>query len=199
MGETIYVDKPSMDGAIGIFFARDIQIVSTGLDISTERDEAVVAEVSSLCGIDFFLQGHAPAISLYCVPFLEIFASDGQGGWFAVTEAWMDGPVYYIDRDRTPHLTSEWSRLIHYIVFDPDWRRKHLPGGPWPRLPEDPERRKKLAELFELPASPPEETPTPGTLPYIFASREEAEKEFPIQDHWTILRQKKRPGFRSTR
>ena len=117
MGERIYIDKSSTDGAFGVFFARDIQIVFTGLDVSTERDEAVAAEVSRLCGMDFFLREQSPEISLYCVPYLEIFASDGQGGWFAVTETLRDGPVYYIDRDRTPHLTAERSRLFHYMVL----------------------------------------------------------------------------------
>ena len=68
MGETIYVDKPSMGAALGVFFARNIQIVFTGLDVSTERDEAAAAEVSRLCGMDFFLQEQEPEIPLYCVP-----------------------------------------------------------------------------------------------------------------------------------
>ena len=195
MSETIYVDKPSMNGAFGVFFARDIKIVLTGLKVSAETDEAVVAEVSRLCGMDFFLQGQEPEISLYCVPYLEIFASDGQGGWFAVTESLRDGSIYYIDRDRTPHLVAERSRLLHSMISDPDWRQKYLPGGPWPRLPEDPEGREKLAELFKLPVSPLEKICTPGALPRIFASREEAEKEFPVQNHWTILRQEKTPRF----
>ena len=195
MGETIYVDKPSMGAALGVFFARNIQIVFTGLDVSTERDEAAAAEVSRLCGMDFFLQEQEPEISLYCVPYLEIFASDGQGGWFAVAETLRDGPVYYIDRDRTPHLTTGRSRLFYYMVSDPDWRRKYLPGGPWPRLPEDPAGRKKLAEILNLPALPPEEIYMPDALPRVFSSREEAEKEFPIQNHWTILRHKKTPRF----
>ena len=195
MGEIIYVDKPSMGSALGVFFARDIKIVFTGLEVLTENDEAAVAEVSRLCGMGFFLQGQEPDISLYSVPYLEIFASDGRGGWFAATEFSGDGLIYYIDRDRTPHLVADRPGLLYSMVSDPDWRRKYLPGGPWPRLPEDPEGRKKLAEIFKLPASPPEKIYTSDALPRIFASREEAEKEFPIQNHWSILRQEKTPRF----
>lgn len=196
MGKTVYVDKNTQDGAFGILFTRDIKVVHTGLAVITEHHDPMISEISRLCGIDIFTEGHAPEVRLYSVPYLEAFASDGQGGWLAMTQDGSSGPVYHIGPDLSAHPVTEYfSGLLDLMVPDPDWRRKRLPGGPWPRLPEDPEGRKKLAELLKLPASRPEDIRTPGTLPRVFASRAEAEKEFCIQDIWTVLRQNKEPRF----
>ena len=81
------------------------------------------------------------------------------------------------------------------MLSDPDWRRKQLPGN-WPRLPEDPEGRKKLAEALDLDhASQPERPSKPHPLPDLFASRMEAEKKYPILDFWTVMREEKTPRF----
>ena len=194
--QTIYIDQNTMsDGAIGVIFAQKTRVVYTGLDVQTERDESLAAEISRLCGIHFLL-GEAPKIPLYSVPCLTVVASDGQGGWFATTRELTEGPLYHIAADRTPRLVTDYYRRIFDLTLsDPDWRSKLLPGGPWPRLPEDPEGRRKLAETFQLPAAPPKELHLPDTPPRLFASRAEAEKEFPILDIWTVLRQEKTPRF----
>lgn len=195
MPDVIYIHKPSDgDGPTGVIFTRDTRAVYTGTGIVTERSEPVVEEVSRLCGIRFFL-GEAPEAPFYSVPYLEVFASDGRGGWFASTTESTGGPVYYIAPDRTAHLVTDcYRRLFDLTVPDPDWRQKILPGD-WPRLPEDRSGRRKLAELLRLPSSPPEEPPTPDAPPRLFPSRAEAEKVFPIRDIWTILRREKTPRF----
>ncbi len=196
MAETIYIDHSTMgSNAIGIIFTKDTKAVYTGLDVHMEREDSLVAEISRLCGLSFF-QGEAPEVPLYSVPYLEVFASDGQGGWFAMTLETKDGPVYHIAPDRTAYLVTEsYREIFDLAVTDPDWRSKRLPGGPWPRLPEDSEGRRKLAEIFQLPTPPQEELRLLDAPPRLFASREEAEKEFPVLDAWTILRNRKEPRF----
>lgn len=194
MGETIYLHRQPNSG-LGLLFTRGTTVIHTGLEVQTE-DDPLLEEISRLCGMDFFRGEQPPELPLYGVPYLWVFASDGRGGWFAGTEENKDGPVYYIDQNRCPHLVvASYRLLFDLIVFDPDWRRKHLPGGPWPRLPEDREGRRKLGEALRLPAPPPEELHLPDALPRVFASREEAERAFPIQDVWTLLRQEKEPRF----
>lgn len=194
MPDTIYIDSlPATDGPTGIIFSNGIRAVYTGLEIQTETDSPLLAEISRLCGMDFFTQGQTPEIPLYGVPLLQVFASDGNSGWFATTGGCQDGPVYYIGRDLTVHPAAAYfGELLELAVSGPDWRGKHLPG-PWPRLPEDPAGRKKLAETLRLPT--PKSAPTPGKLPRVFASRAEAEKTFPILDIWTVLRSEKSPRF----
>ena len=41
---------------------------------------------------------------------LEVLASDGRGGWFAATSIGGDGPLYYIDQDRSVCLLSDCYR-----------------------------------------------------------------------------------------
>lgn len=196
MDETIYIDKSSGSGAFAILFTSDVKAVHTGLEVITENDGDMTSEISRLCGIDIFTKGHAPDVRLYSVPYLEAFASDSRGGWFALTQDGGSGPVYHIRPDLSAHMIAEYfGGLLDLTVSDPDWRQKHLPGGPWPRLPGEPEKRKALSEALRLPLPEPEEIQSPGPLPRVFASRAEAEKEFPIQDVWTVLRQKKTPRF----
>ena len=194
MADTIYIDKNTMPGAFGVTFSRqEITMVFTGLEVHTEKDEPILAEISRLCGLDFFSQ--EPEVPLYSVPCLQMFASDGRGGWLAGIEDLKDGPVYHIAQDRKiAFVTEHFSALFNMMVSDPDWRQKYLPGD-WPPLPEDRSGRQKLAEALHLPCPVPEEIEKTGTLPRVFASREEAAEEFPIQDIWTILRQKKTPRF----
>ena len=194
--QTIYIDQSSTEGALGIIFKREEEaaVIYTGLEVLTEKDAPIAAEFSRLCGVNFFPD--EPEVPLYAVPLLEIFASDGQGGWFARTQDAGDGPIYHIAPDRTAHLTAadfpEWCRAM---LSDPDWRRKRLPGN-WSRLPEDPEGRKKLAEALKTGrVSRQEKAHAPASLPELFASRAEAEKKYPIQDVWTVLRDSKTPRF----
>ncbi len=197
MGEPIYIDRSHKgDGPIGIIFAGAARVIDTGLSVLSERKGGLVSEVSRLCGMTFFLDGQIPEVPLYAVPYLEVFASDGTGGWFAATSEGGDGPLYHIDRNRSVCLVSScYRKFYNEMLSDPDWRQKRLPGGPWPRLPEDLEGRKKLAAELGAPVSPSGEAAAPGPLPQVFVSREAAEREFPIMDIWTVLRQKREPRF----
>ncbi len=194
MAETIYIDVGQSDGPTGIIFERETKVVYTGLEVLTEEEEPFLAEVSRLCGVHFFPRGQAPEIPLYAVPYLEVLASDGRGGWFAATSIGGDGPLYYIDQDRSVCLLSDCYRaFFNNMISDPDWRQKRLPGGP--RLPEDPEGRKELAAKLGSSGPSLKKTVDPGPLPRVFASREEAEREFLVLDMWTVLRQEREPRF----
>ena len=193
MNETIYIDQNSMEGAIGLILKLGTEVVYAGLEVLTEEDSPTVTEFSRLCGVNFFLRGAAPEVPLYAVPYLEVFAADGQGGWFALTQAGVRGPVYHIAPDLTVHLAAESQKaFLDLAAANPDWRQKRLPGN-WPSLPEDPDARRRLAETLHLPI--PAEERGEAALPRIFPSRAEAEKEYPIMDIWTILRQEKKPRF----
>ena len=196
MAETIYIDAGPSDGPSGIIFERETKVVYTGLEVLTEEEGPFLAEVSRLCGVHFFPREQAPEVPLYAVPYLEVFASDGRGGWFAATSEGGDGPLYHIDRDRSVCLLSDrYQAFFSEMISDPDWRQKSLPGGPWPRLPEDPEGRKELAAKLGASGPSLKKTADPGPLPRVFASREEAEREFPVLDMWTVLRQEQEPRF----
>ena len=196
MAETIYIDRCSAGSSISVIFTQETEVIDTGLSISSERNRALAAEVSRLCGMSFLLEGQVLEVPLYAVPYLEVFASDGRSGWFAATSEGGDGPLYHINRDRSVCLLSDCYRaFFNEMISDPDWRQKRLPGGPWPRLPEDPEGRKELAAELGAPVPSPKKTVEPGPLPRVFASREEAEREFPVLDIWTVLRQEREPRF----
>ncbi len=197
MQQTIYIDKsPSgSDGPIA-FFSRDVNVVYTGLEVQTEENAPLLAELSRLCGLDFFQ--NAPALPLYGVPYITVFAADGRGGWLAVCGGCFEGSaVCHIAPDLSIRLVPEcFSSLLAEAIRDPDWRQKRLPGGSWPRLPEDQAGRTKLAQALPLPLPrPTPEKPEKTEPPRVFPSRAAAEREFSIQDLWAVLRQKKPPRF----
>ena len=101
MAETIYIDRCSAGSSISVIFTQETEVIDTGLSISSERNRALAAEVSRLCGMSFLLEGQVLEVPLYAVPYLEVFASDGRSGWFAATSEGGDGPLYHINRDRS--------------------------------------------------------------------------------------------------
>ncbi|MBD5161832.1 MAG: GNAT family N-acetyltransferase [Oscillibacter sp.] len=194
--KTIYIDHGTMEGAFGLIFRQEeeVEVLFTGTQMLTENNISMVSEFSRLCGVNFFLE--APEVPFYSVPYLEVFASDGQNGWFAKTQDTSGGPIYFVAPDRRAHLVAEdcleWYRAM---LSDPDWRRKRLPGN-WSRLPEDPEGRKNLTEALNLDhVSQPKRKSKPYPLPELFTSRAEAEKKYPIMDIWNVLRSEKTPRF----
>lgn len=182
MSDTIYIDNNMGGDGPTAVFVRGAAVIYTGLEVQTERDAPLLAEISRLCGLDFFRE--APAVPLYGVPYITVFASDGRGGWFICREDLKDGAIYHIAPDLSIQYVLDWfGALLEESVRNPDWRREHLPGGPWPRLPEDPAGREALAKALRLPHPAPEKSEKTAP-PRIFSSRAAAEKIFPIQDLW---------------
>lgn len=185
MGEPIYIDWGSGgDGPIA-FWSGGGPSVYTGLEVCTEQDSPLLDEISRLCGLDFFREEQP--LPLYGVPCLCVFARDSAGGCFAGTGTDLAcAPIYYIDGSRVPHpIAPCFAALLQMAVADPDWRQKCLPGS-WPRLPEG--RRDQLAAALQLPRLM-EQAAEPLQPPRVFASREEAEREFPIWDMAALIRQ----------
>ena len=185
----IYLNREKSGGE-GLFLRDGAKLVYTGLDIHTEppKAEPLAAELERLGGIFLLRQGQEPALSLYGVPWLEVFASDGGGGYFAAVNGLDQGPVCWLPPDRPPRwAANSLGQLLQMAAGGPDW-----PNVPWPRLPEDPEGRAALAAALPSEVAGTEKT---AQLPRVFSSREAAEKEFPIQDIWTLLRQKREPRF----
>lgn len=199
MSEYIYIDQNNSDtnGALGIIFSsHNIIPIDTGFEVHTENPGELLDEISRLCGLYFLTDGQELPFPLYGVPYLSVFAVDRHSGVFASCQDMDDGEVCYITPDLTVRRIADWfGALLDTAIRDPDWRQKLLPNGPWPRLPEAPAEREKLAETLKLPRPAPEKPARDVPPPRVFASRVEAEKTLEILDIWTVLRQKKEPRF----
>lgn len=187
VGDTIYIDRGSGGDGPVAFLTRGVASVYTGLEVCTEQESPLLDEINRLCGLDFFREEQP--LPLYGVPCLCVFARDSAGGCFAGGGAGLEGaPIFYIDSSRVPHpLAPSLAALLRMAVEDPDWRCKCLPGS-WPRLPEGP--RDRLAADLRLPR-PEGQLAWPVQPPRVFASREEAEREFPIRDAAELIRQRR--------
>lgn len=193
MGETIYIHRATTagsDGPTGVAFA-GAAVVYTGLEVHTEEDGPLLGEIDRLCGLAFFRRERD--LPLYGVPYLYVLAADGAGGVLACAGG-EEGPVYHIPPSLLPRLAApSAAALLEKSAADPDWRQGCLAGGPWPRLPADPEGRAAVCRALGLPRRA--SSPGPAAPPQVFPSRAAAERMFPIRETWELLRQIKTPRF----
>lgn len=199
MGETVYVHR-DRGNTLGIIFSKPDEepaICWTGLEYQTERrdqrTEPLISGLAALGGIVMLTEKPEPPLPCYSVPWLCVFAGDGQGGYFAVAEDHPDrkgaAPVFHLDRKLVPRFAAESiHELFCAAVLDPDWRQKRLAGGAWPTLPQEPSGRAELAEAMGLEHKKPKEWEDPSSLPLprIFPSRQAAEAELSIKDFWEL-------------
>ena len=184
MAETVYIDHGSADGPVALIYQEEPgQIVWTGtaaqVEMRNERTAPLLDEVARLAGVAMLEE--APPLPFYAVPLLQMFARDGRGGWFAsVGEYERESPVCHLDPSlSTRVIAPSFTAFFFLSLTDPAWRSALLPGGPWPRLPEDPSGRAALLDRLKLEPEAAWLLPPP---PQVFPSREEAEAVFPIHD-----------------
>ncbi len=187
MSETVYIHRApveGLDGPVGVVFTtHGAAVVYTGLEVHTEKEAPRLEEIEALCGLTFFRR--EKDLPLYGVPCLYVFAADGTGGVLACAGD-EDGPVYHIPPSLLPHLAApSIAALLETASADPDWREKCLAGGPWPRLPADPEGRAAIRRALGLPR--PERPAAPAVPLRVFPSRAAAERVYPIQEMRELL------------
>ena len=110
---TIYWDVSEMrgqDGPIGIFSSK-VNVVSAGTTLNvmsarTREQTPQYGEAEEKYGISFFFSDRrVPEVPFFAVPHLELFARDGQGGWFGRSNQGEE-EVYYITPEGEPFRVS---------------------------------------------------------------------------------------------
>ena len=83
----------------------------------------VLQRYSEALDIQFIFEDQIPWVDFYAVPYLEVIATDSNGGWIGTLGE--DAPVVYVDRNRKCWQIAENIPLFSAIC--PDWKRNMTP------------------------------------------------------------------------
>ena len=132
---TNYLDMTQAKGCFGIIPENGETIVFTGVSVysmplSVKRDEGeAYDDFARKYGIHFIFDDCIPEINFYTVPWIEIGATDNDGGFIAsVGESFSlynSVPLIYIASDRNIYLITEDSS--EFLSIASGWKEKLTP------------------------------------------------------------------------
>ena len=107
----------------------DVRVIPAGTTVYVMDVKHRNAEYETYAreyGIHFIFEDQVPEIDFYTVPWVEIFAEDGQGGYLGERKDWGENaPVCYIDRDRKVCQAAE--KLEDFLERAAHWRQELKP------------------------------------------------------------------------
>jgi len=127
-----YVDKTAEKECAG-YFLKDCELIWAGSTVSSvplserKRHGEEYERFAREYGIQFFFEDNAAVPEFYTVPWTEVFASDGEGGFLAVLngDVQSEGAVCLISADRKCFYVAE---NVSAFVENPDgWREQLRP------------------------------------------------------------------------
>lgn len=125
----VYIDKETHPGAVS-YFMSDYEPVLAGTTIYSmpkEENSTIYQKLATQCDVQFIFDDDVPEVCFYSVPWIEIFAKDSQGGYFAESGGVMEldelGIILYIDRERK---VFELADSLRCFVENPDECKKHM-------------------------------------------------------------------------
>ena len=123
---THYIDMTNVRECMSILPDPGETVVLTGVSIYSmplsvkRKEEKLYADFAQKYGIYFIFDDEKPEIDFYCVPRIEIGATDGAGGFIASVNGPFSlresAPLVYISPDRQCFLITEDSSKLLSIV-----------------------------------------------------------------------------------
>lgn len=105
---------------------RLISAGTTVYSMSKEYRDAEYERYARDYGIHFIFEDRLPTIDFYMVPWVDIFAEDGIGGYLGKVLGLQDGEsICYIDKDRNCFLAAE--DMESFLEKAPVWKQELKP------------------------------------------------------------------------
>lgn len=131
---TVYFDIGQEPGN-GVFaiFSSEANIVPAGTTLNVlsarDREQAPYGEIEGRYGIFFFFRDReVPGVPFFAVPHLELFARDGQGGWFGTSNQGEE-EVFYITSEGEPfRVSNSMKEFARRLLAGEDWREMWEPA-----------------------------------------------------------------------
>ena len=109
----IYFDITETQGAISIFM-KDAKVLPAGTTVYTMPIKAKNAEYQRYAeeyDIHFIFDDCVPQPDFYAVPWVDILATDSEGGYIGtvgqLSDLQSDAPICYIDKDKRCYLIAQ--------------------------------------------------------------------------------------------
>ena len=121
----IYYDISDSDGPTAIF-STEAEYIPAGAVVNAmpiRHKQEVFRRFSEALDIHFIFEDRIPWVDFYSVPYLEIIATDAEGGWIGTLGE--DAPVVYIDADRKCWKIAD--NLHLFLTVTPGWKRSMTP------------------------------------------------------------------------
>lgn len=132
---TQYLDMTQAKGCFGVIPENGETIILTGVSIYSmplsvkQKEGKVYADFAQKYGVHFIFDDCIPEINFYTVPWIEIGATDNDGGFIAsVGESFSlynSVPLIYIASDRNIYLITEDSS--EFLSIASVWKDKFAP------------------------------------------------------------------------
>ncbi|MGP6140568.1 hypothetical protein [Jeotgalibaca sp. A127] len=109
----VYLDRTAHSGAVGVIVP-DAQIIPVGttiyyMPIALKSEE--YDNFADKYGIHFIFADDIPEIDFYTVPHIDIFATDGKGGFLGTvgntSDLESDSPICFISKEKICYLLFE--------------------------------------------------------------------------------------------
>ena len=126
----VYFDKTAPENACTSVYVRNAEVIAAGTTIysmSIKEKNAEYQKFAEEYKIHFIFDDKLPTIDFYTVPWVDIFATDGNGGLFgtigSITDLNADAPICYMDQEHTCFLAAENGN--DFLTAAGSWR-EHL-------------------------------------------------------------------------
>ena len=132
---TIYFDVSEEPGN-GVFaiFSSEADIVPAGttLNVMSARQRGQTpqyGEIEEKYGIFFFFRDReVPETPFFAVPHLELFARDGQGGWFGTSNQGEEEVSYITPEGEPVRVSNSMKEFARRLLAGEDWRELWEPA-----------------------------------------------------------------------
>lgn len=127
----VYLDMTQAAGSIGAI-GLDAQIIGAGTTVYSmpikEKNDAYQRYADD-CDIHFIFDDNLPALTFYTVPWVDILATDGDGGFIgtvgAQSDLQSDAPICYIDSRQNCFLIAQSGKA--FLEIADSWKRRLKP------------------------------------------------------------------------
>lgn len=120
-----YYDMSDSDSPTAIF-STEAEYIPCGTVINAmpvRHKQEVFRRFSEALDIQFIFEDKIPWLDFYSVPYMEVIATDSDGGWIGTSGE--DTPVIYIDADRNCWKIADNIHL--FLSVKPGWKREMTP------------------------------------------------------------------------
>ena len=143
----VYLDCSESDGPAAVI-SSEAEYIPAGTMVNAmpiRHKQDIMRGFSEALDIHFIFEDKIPWVDFYAVPYLEVIATDSEGGWIGTLGE--DAPVVYVDKNRKCWQIAE--NIPCFYSIRPGWKREMIPYDGL-KIYASPEAAKAELEFVEI-------------------------------------------------